>query len=511
MQIKRREFLKATLAAGAATAFGGPVLNAFANGADHKIGTGSTAAGKWMPSTCEGCTTWCAIEIFVQDGRAVKVRGNQRSKIEPRSCVPRGHLILQQMYDPDRVKVPMKRTNPKKGRDRGPELRSHLVGRGDGYHRRQDVGAAAENEAHKFVLFRGRYTYLNDFLYDAMPKIFGSPNNISHSSLCAEAEKFGWLLHRGLLGLSRLRPGEDQVRQLIWGADPVASNRQVPNAIRRLGRYSRPGHTVADGPPAQHRGGQGPRVAAGQAGRGRGAGGGHGPRHLDRGPLEPRVRGRFHGRQEPFRGRRRPSTRPPSRRSYTNGLVKWWNLEIKDRTPEWAEKVSLHAQAEQIGRVADGFCQGGAECDLVAVPGVAHAATGRLFRHGGPRPERPGRLGRQQGRNVRWEPSSMPTAQRRQVRAVPGRDRGQGGLKHKKIDQRGTKAFPAMASRAPGCGVVTNRVADAMLAARTPTRSRWSSATGTTSTSPPPARPRWEKALEKLPFLRRTSPPTPRR
>ena len=37
------------------------------------------------------------------------------------SC-PRAHLGLQQVYDPDRVKTPMKRTNPNKGRDEDPQF-----------------------------------------------------------------------------------------------------------------------------------------------------------------------------------------------------------------------------------------------------------------------------------------------------------------------------------------------------------------------------------------------------
>ena len=46
----------------------------------------------------------------------MKVRGNQHSKQNDGTLCPRGHLGLQELYDPDRVKVPMKRTTAKKGR-----------------------------------------------------------------------------------------------------------------------------------------------------------------------------------------------------------------------------------------------------------------------------------------------------------------------------------------------------------------------------------------------------------
>jgi anaerobic selenocysteine-containing dehydrogenase len=69
-----------------------------------------------VATCCQGCTQWCAIEIFAQDGRAVRVRGNQNSKTNHGRTCPRGHMIPQQLYSPDRIKVPLKRTNPVKGR-----------------------------------------------------------------------------------------------------------------------------------------------------------------------------------------------------------------------------------------------------------------------------------------------------------------------------------------------------------------------------------------------------------
>ena len=120
MEIKRRDFLKTGLVAGAVVVLDSPILNALAK-EEEKNPIGEIP-GKWIPTTCQGCTTWCAIEIFTQSGRAVKVRGNQFSKSNGGYVCPRGHLILQQLYDPDRIKVPMKRTNPQKGRGIDPKF-----------------------------------------------------------------------------------------------------------------------------------------------------------------------------------------------------------------------------------------------------------------------------------------------------------------------------------------------------------------------------------------------------
>ena len=73
-----------------------------------------------MSSTCQGCTSWCPVQVKVSDGRAIKLRGNPYSKATHGTICPRPHLALQQLYDPDRIKMPMKRTNPKKGRDEDP-------------------------------------------------------------------------------------------------------------------------------------------------------------------------------------------------------------------------------------------------------------------------------------------------------------------------------------------------------------------------------------------------------
>jgi anaerobic selenocysteine-containing dehydrogenase len=96
-----------------------PVTSAFTPRAAK---ASAPAKGDWVGSTCQGCTQWCAIQIFVQDGRAVRVRGNSLSKTNHGYVCPRGHMIPQQLYDPDRVKTPMTRANPLKGRGIGPKF-----------------------------------------------------------------------------------------------------------------------------------------------------------------------------------------------------------------------------------------------------------------------------------------------------------------------------------------------------------------------------------------------------
>ena len=100
MKLTRRVFIQASVAsasllvAGCATTE--PVTNAMAL---RKAKSAGPAKGEWVSTACQGCTQWCAIQIFVQDGRAVRVRGNPLSKTNHGYVCPRGHLIPQQTYD----------------------------------------------------------------------------------------------------------------------------------------------------------------------------------------------------------------------------------------------------------------------------------------------------------------------------------------------------------------------------------------------------------------------------
>lgn len=233
MKIKRRDFLKLSAATGAAaTLFRKSTLNAFAEARNPALL--GERSGEWKPTTCQGCTTWCPAEVFVQDGRAVKVRGNRYSKQNDGKVCPRGHLSLQQVYDPDRVKVPMKRTNPTKGRGVDPKFVP--ISWDEALNTIADKMMELRNagEPEKYALMRGRYTYMRDVIYDVMPKVFGSPNNISHSATCAEAEKFGSYYTEGYWSYRDYDLDKTKYL-LVWGCDPVSSNRMVPASIQKLG------------------------------------------------------------------------------------------------------------------------------------------------------------------------------------------------------------------------------------------------------------------------------------
>ena len=69
----------------------------------------------WIPTVCNMCFCCCAIRVHRVDGVVVQIEGNPDSPVgEGRVCA-KGAAAMMQLYDPNRITRPMKRTNPEKG------------------------------------------------------------------------------------------------------------------------------------------------------------------------------------------------------------------------------------------------------------------------------------------------------------------------------------------------------------------------------------------------------------
>ena len=83
---------------------------------------GAAARGddvKRVRTCCRGCGKMeCGVWVTVQNGRAVKVEGDQSSFQSSGNCCGKSQSSIQAAYHPDRIYHPMKRTNPK-GEDPG--------------------------------------------------------------------------------------------------------------------------------------------------------------------------------------------------------------------------------------------------------------------------------------------------------------------------------------------------------------------------------------------------------
>ena len=78
---------------------------------------------KWIKSHCQMCFNACPIVVHVKNGRAIKIKGDSDDLNTNGRLCARGLAGLAKLYDPNRVKGPLIRTNPEKGVGIDPEWR----------------------------------------------------------------------------------------------------------------------------------------------------------------------------------------------------------------------------------------------------------------------------------------------------------------------------------------------------------------------------------------------------
>lgn len=412
--------------------------------------------GKWLSSQCQGCTAWCPFQAYVQDGRVIKVRGNPHCEGTRGQICPRPHLAIGQLYDPDRLKVPMKRTNPQKGRNEDPKFVPISWDEAMDTITDKIVELKKNDETHKFVLFRGRYTYMRDLLYKAVPQFVGSPNSISHSAICAESEKFGSYYTEGYWNY-RDYDIENTKYILCWGADPVASNRMVGVSISKWGQVLDQAKVVAIDPRLSATAskaqewlpiipGEDGALAVAMA-------------HtiLVNGLWSKKFVGDFQNGQNQFEPNKALSEDSFEEKE-THGLIKWWNLELKDKTPAWAaERTGI--PAEKIERIAIEFAKAAPSVISWASPGASmhvRGGYGAMAQHA-----LNGLVGSVDQRGGTMQKTKVPYTSTPDYKKYMD-EQAKKGAKHNKIDQRGTLHFPALKKK-PGGGVVTNNAADGIL------------------------------------------------
>jgi anaerobic selenocysteine-containing dehydrogenase len=460
----------------------------------RKAGAASPSKGAWVPTTCQGCTAWCAVEIFVQDNRAVKVRGNQLSKSNGGYCCPRGHLIPQQTYDPDRIKVPMKRTNPLKGRGVDPKFVPISWDEALDMVADKMIELRKNDEPHKFAYIRGRYSSTaTQILYGALPAIYGTPNYFSHSAICAEAEKMGPGLTQGFFGYRDYDLA--RVKCLVtWGCDPVSSNRMVPGTITHLSNIIDRGALIAVDPRMSTSAAKAHEWLPIKPGTDGALASAMAHVLLVEGLWNKEFVGDFKDGKNLFIAGAAVDEAAFAEKE-THGLVKWWNIELKDKTPAWAEQETLIPAAQTL-RVARLMAKHAPQTAVWMGPGAAMYPRGTyaaMAVHA-----LNGLLGSIDVEGGVLQTTSPPLGAYPKYDAYLDEVTKKHG-KGKKIDGRGAKDMPAMMNAKPGSGVVTNNIANGMLKDPGAIKMLLSSWSNFNFSCTDPAR--WDKALAQLPFF----------
>lgn len=206
-QLTRRDFIKLAALAGGAVALGNRFIPLSSGRAAAPI---QPPAGTWIPTACNMCGGQTGILVRVDNGRVLKIEPNPDNPIgvanistdfwrwkntDGAAMCPKGNAGPMALYDPDRVKTPLKRTNPDKGPGVDPgweaiswdEALNTIAGRLKSL---RDAG-----EAHKLIWFSEDHSFVD--IQKDFTELYGTPNYLNHSNLCDVSRKASFNLVMG--------------------------------------------------------------------------------------------------------------------------------------------------------------------------------------------------------------------------------------------------------------------------------------------------------------------------
>ena len=168
---------------------------------------------------CGFCGGSCPVDLYMKDGRIVKVEGNKSLPFSNGRLCVKGAALKQSVYHPDRILYPMKRIGK----------------RGEGKFERISWDEALttiaermrkvkeESGARETLIYVGHPKWFRPYLGDFARK-YGTPNLGSESSTCAYALM---LACKSCFGKQVFMPMPD-LRNcktlLVWGMNPLYSN-----------------------------------------------------------------------------------------------------------------------------------------------------------------------------------------------------------------------------------------------------------------------------------------------
>ena len=183
-RITRRSFLKATAATAGAISLGHSLFE-FKNWAQTRAEAPLTR----IPTICNGCGNRCGIFGYVKNGRIWKIEGNPEANGNLGGVCPRGHGYLHDLYNPDRLKGPLKRIGNKFEPIPWEQAYKEIS---------QKVNLILMDSGPQSI-FWVNYPQPNHLYALRLMHSLGSPHYFSHGSTCYTARNAGWVTTVGEL------------------------------------------------------------------------------------------------------------------------------------------------------------------------------------------------------------------------------------------------------------------------------------------------------------------------
>ncbi|WP_457556257.1 molybdopterin-dependent oxidoreductase [Candidatus Pyrohabitans sp.] len=195
MNLSRREFLKKSSLIAGMAALGSQVVSLGSVAAEASRAQGSvkqvaTAVSEdvLIPSTDVMCVNFCGIRVRRVNGVIRAIYGNPASPYNAGHLCPKGQSGLFDVYNPYRIKAPLKRTNPDKSPDADPKWRE--ISWEEAFEEAARMIKEAMDYDPRSITFlwgHGKYLVQDKFLKAFINEAIGSPNNVHRTTVCEAA------------------------------------------------------------------------------------------------------------------------------------------------------------------------------------------------------------------------------------------------------------------------------------------------------------------------------------
>jgi len=214
--------------------------------AEDKLTVGPYDKGQWIPSCCHMCGGTTGIMCQVVEGRVVRIKPNDHNPVgftnisddffenaqrEGAVICPKGNAGIMALYDPDRVKQPLRRTNPRKAIGIDPQWKAISWEEAYAEITARFKALRDNGEAYKLLWFSEDHCFTH--IQDDFCKLFGTPNYSMHSSNCDAGRKASFKI---LMGDERpLIDALHSKYMLIFGWNPLSATKwaHLPRIITR--------------------------------------------------------------------------------------------------------------------------------------------------------------------------------------------------------------------------------------------------------------------------------------
>ncbi len=176
-------------------------------------------------SICAICdpTTQCGLDLYVRDGRIVKVEGSQENPHNGGTLCSKGAATRQYVYHEDRLRTPLRRVGPRGSGEFVPISWDEAL----------DIVVAnlqrlsAESGPESVVFYVGYPKQPRPFV-QRLALQFGSPNFCTESSTCFTATAMAFKLVYGQLAGPDVRNAQCL---MVWSANPFYSNTTMARGL----------------------------------------------------------------------------------------------------------------------------------------------------------------------------------------------------------------------------------------------------------------------------------------